>query len=169
MGKGKSVVNYTEAKELRLIAEQLKVKYYTVVGYIDLEKIYFAFKGGDLPEWFECEVLGLQDTWIQHSVVSMEETKLYCVAMTYDFYTKISGPLLEWTMLDLLYSCAPKMNGKKRGKDVHEHSRILSTIEDLGEPLGWRGNIHLPALLGEETILFGMEEEEENDDDYEDY
>jgi hypothetical protein len=82
--------------------------------------------------------------------------------MTYDFYQKCEGSLLEWIMLDALYSCHPKMDGKIRRKDVHEFSRILNTLDDLGHAKDWRKNSHLPELLGDETIIFGLEEEDES-------
>jgi hypothetical protein len=157
---GKSV-HYTKSDELQKIAEELKIKYLNVIGYVEIDKIFFAYKGGDLPEWFTCEILGLQSEWVNHIKQSEEDAKMYCLALSYDYYTKIEGSLLQWTMLDLLYTCSPKMNGKMRRRNVVEHSRLLKTIEDLGHSFEWRDNIHLPELLGEETILFGLEEEDE--------
>lgn len=152
---------YTESTELLALAQKLRSRYYTVIGHVDLDKIFFAFKGGDaLPEWFNCEVLGLKNEWVKHANSNSEETRTYCVAMTFDFYQKSDGPLLEWTLLDLLYNCDPKMNGKIRRRDMHEYKRIVSTLEDLGQSVDWRTNAHLPSLLGDETINFGIEEEE---------
>lgn len=152
-------IHYTESKELRDVAEKLKARYINIVGYIDLEKIYFAFKGGDLPEFFTYEVLGLQNEWVKHANQSMQDVKTYCISMTFDFYQKSSGSLLEWILLDALYSCSEKMNGKLRRRDVHEFSRIIASLDDLGYSLNWRQNYHLPPLLGEETIIFGIEDE----------
>ena len=158
---GKSVT-YSESKEPLEIAKKLKAKYINLVGYIDLTKIFFAFKGGDLNDNFTYEVLGLKNEWVKHTQDSQEDAKLYCIAMTYDFYQKCEGSLLEWIMLDALYSCHPKMDGKIRRKDVHEFSRILNTLDDLGHAKDWRTNSHLPELLGDETIIFGLEEEDES-------
>jgi len=47
---GKSVT-YSESKELLEIAKKLKAKYINLVGYIDLTKIFFAYKGGDLMKF----------------------------------------------------------------------------------------------------------------------
>jgi len=152
-------ITYTESKELRLIAEQLKARYITVIGYVDLERIFFAFKGGDLSEFFKYEVLGLQNEWVKHSTSTFADVKTYCIAMTFDFFQKSSGPLLEWIMLEALYSCTEKMNGKLRKKEVHEYSRLITTLDDLGCSINWRENFHLPSLLGEETIIFGIEDE----------
>jgi hypothetical protein len=152
-------ITYTESKELKQIAEQLKARYINVVGYVDLDKIFFAFKGGDLSEFFKYEVVGLQSEWVKYTNPTLEEVKTYCIAMTFDFYQKSSGPLLEWIMLEALYSCIDKMNGKLRKKDIHEYSRLVTTLDDLGCSLNWRENYHLPSLLGEETIIFGVEDE----------
>lgn len=149
---------YTESKELREVAESLKARYSNVVGYIDINKIFFAFKGGDLPNDFE--VSGIKNDWVKHTINSLEEPKMYCISLSYDFYQKANGPLLEWIMLDLLYCCDPKLDGKLRRRDVHEFSRILNTLDDLGHSTKWRDNFHLPPLLGEETIIFGFEEDE---------
>jgi hypothetical protein len=157
-------VNYSEAQELKKLADELVIKYNSVLGYLDTSVIFFAFKGGDLPQWFNYEVLGLKNDWVKYSTNSINEPRLYCIAMTYDFYQKAQGALLEWTMLDLLYCVHPKQNGKLRTRDIHEHSRIISTLEDIGESVEWRENIHLPQLLGDEVIVFGVEditEEEE--------
>jgi hypothetical protein len=43
---------YTESKELLSIAEKLRIKYLNILGYIDLDKIFFSFKGGDGEEYF---------------------------------------------------------------------------------------------------------------------
>jgi hypothetical protein len=153
-------IHYTPSDELKKLAEELKVKYLDVIGYVEIDKIFFAFKGGDVSEWFTCEILGLQNEWIKHSNSSSEEVKVYCIAFSYDFYKRIDGALLQWTLLDLLYSCSPKMNGKMRRKNIIEHSRILKTIEDLGHSFEWRDNMHLPELMGDETIIFGLEEDE---------
>lgn len=155
-------INYSESKELRLLAEKLKARYINVVGYVDLDKIFFAFKGGDLPDFFTYEMLGLKNEWVKHATNSVKDAKTYCIAMTYDFYQKADGPLLQWTMLECLYSCGPKMDGKMRRKDVHEFSRFLETLEDLGEKTTWRSNLNLPELLGDETIAFALEEVDES-------
>lgn len=157
---GKSVT-YSESKELRLLAEKLKARYPNVVGYVDLNKIFFAFKGGDLPDFFTHEMLGLKNEWVKHATNSIQDTKTYCLAVTYDFYQKADGALLEWTVLESLYCCGPKMDGKMRRKDVHEFSRILLTLEDLKQSLDWRKNYSLPELLGDETISFALEEVDE--------
>ena len=149
---------YVESKELLDIAGKLKSNYITVVGYIDLDKIFFAFKGGDINESFTYEVLGLKNEWVKHATTSENETKMYCLAMSYDYYQKNLGNNLEWTLMEMLYSVHPNMDGKLRRKDVHEFSRFLNTFEDLEIGHNWRKNGHLPALLGEETILFGLEE-----------
>lgn len=151
---------YTESLELKSLAESLKTKYPNVLDYIELDKIFFAFKGGDLPDWFEYEISGLQNDWVKHLNDSFNETKMYCISFKYDVYQKCEGPLLEWTLLDLLYCCNEKMNGKLRRRDVHEFSRILNTLDDLGQSNQWRKNSHLPSLLGEETIVFCAEENE---------
>jgi hypothetical protein len=149
---------YTESKELLSIAEKLRIKYLNILGYIDLDKIFFSFKGGDgVPEWFKYEMMGIQNDWLKFTHHDLEDSKLYCLAMTYDFFEKSQGGLLEWTLLDLLYNCANTMNGQLRKKDVHEYSRILSTLEDIDCSYDWRENAHLPSLLESETIAFGVE------------
>jgi hypothetical protein len=112
-----------------------------------------------LPENFQYEVLGLQNEWVKHTHENQSESKLYCLAMTYDFFQNSQGSLLEWTILDLMYSCHENMNGKMRRKDVHEFSRILKTLDDLGSCIDWRKNTHLPPLLCVETVVFGIENE----------
>jgi len=154
-------INYSESKELLEVAKKLKAKYINLVGYIDLDKIFFAYKGGDIRDDFTYEVLGLKNEWVKHAQDSQEDTKLYCIAMSFDFYQKAEGSLLEWIMLDCLYSCHPKMDGKIRRRDVHEFSRILNTLDDLGHTKDWRKNTHLPELLGDETIIFGLEAEDD--------
>lgn len=150
---------YTDAEVLKELAQKLKARYPNVIGYIDTSKIFFAFKGGDdLPDWFEYEVLGNQNQWTKFTDVSFFEAKEYCIAITYDFYKKADGPLLEWTLLDLLYSCSEKMDGKLRRKDLHEHSRILLTLNDLDIPILWRNYTNIPPLLDNETVSFQLEE-----------
>lgn len=153
-------ITYSESKQLRELAEKLKTRYYSVIGYIDIDSIFFAFKGGDIPDEFQHEVLGLKNEWVKHTQNSANDMKLYCIAMSFDFYQKAEGSLLEWTLFECLYSCSPGMNGKMRRKDVHEYSRILNTLEELGQKKDWRGNTHLPDLLGEETVFFGAEEDD---------
>jgi hypothetical protein len=152
-------ITFTQSKEIQKIAENLKARYYNIVGHVDLDKIFFAFKGGDISDNFEYEVIGSQNDWIKYAVNTPNSSKNYCIAMSYNFYQFSDGPLLEWTILDLLYACDEKMNGKLRKKDVHEYSRILKTLDDLGHSLEWRKNTHLPSLLGEETIVFEQEDE----------
>jgi hypothetical protein len=159
MGK---TIHYSESKELYEIAKKLKAKYINLVGYIDLDKIFFAYKGGDIRDDFTYEVLGLKNEWVKHTQDPHEDIKVYCIASSFDFYQKADGSLLEWIMLDCLYSIHPKMDGKIRRKDVHEFSRILDTLDDLGHAKDWRKNVHLPTLLGEETILFGLEAEDDS-------
>ena len=149
---------YSESKELRALAEKLRINYITVVGYIDLEKIFFAFKGGDINENFTHEVLGLKNEWVKHATANSDDTKLYCLAMSYDYYQKNAGNNIEWILMEMLYSIHPSMDGKLRRKDVHEFSRFLNTFADLEIGYNWKKNGHLPALLGDETILFGIEE-----------
>jgi len=156
-------IYYTRSEELEKLAEDLRIKYLNVIGYLELDKIFFAFKSGDdLSEYFTCEILGLQSEWVRYAADSADEVKLYCLSISYDYYKQTEGALLQWIMLDLLYTCSPKMNGKMRRKNVIEHSRILRTIEDLGHSSDWRANAHLPELLGEETVVFGVEEEDES-------
>lgn len=150
---------YTDAEALKELAQRLKARYPNVIGYVDTSKIFFAFKGGDdLPDWFEYEVLGNQNQWTKFTDVSFFESKEYCIAITYDFYKKADGPLLEWTLLDLLYSCSEKMDGKLRRKDLHEHSRVLLTLNDLDIPILWRNYTNIPPLLDNETVSFQLEE-----------
>jgi hypothetical protein len=158
MGK---TIHYSESKELYEIAKKLKVKYINLVGYIDLDKIFFSYNGGDIRDDFTYEVLGLKNEWVKHTQDPDEDVKVYCIASSFDFYQKADGPLLEWIMLDCLYSIHPKMDGKIRRKDVHEFSRILDTLDELGHAKDWRKNTHLPELLGDETILFGLEAEDD--------
>lgn len=154
-------INYTESKELREMAEKIKARYVHIVDYVDLDRIFFAFKGGDVPEHFTYEILGLKNDWVKHaSSESLAEIKHYCIATTYDYYQNMTDTQLQWFMLDALYSCAPDMSGKLRRKNVHEFSRIISTLEDLDQSFNWRANPNLPDLLGDEIIAFGADEEE---------
>lgn len=151
---------YSESKELRDLAGKLKARYPNMIGYVDLDKIFFAFKGGDkMSEFFRYELLGLKSEWVKYTTAeNQEDTKVYCLAFAYSFYNKAEDtPLLEWTLLELLYNCDEKMDGKTRKKNVHEHSRILDTLADLGVNYDWRENAELPELLGDETVSFGLE------------
>ena len=161
----KRTINYTESKELRSIAELLKARYINIVGYIELDKIFFAFKGGDVGDFFDYETLGAQNDWVKHTIGCLEDAKLYCISMTYDYYQKTQGSPLQWIMLECLYSCAAEMDGSLRRKNVHEFSRIINTLEELGISHDWRGNGHLPELLGEETIVFWGTEDDEEDEE----
>jgi hypothetical protein len=151
-------ITYSESSQLRDLAEKLKTRYYSVIGFVDIESIFFAFKGGDISEDFRYEVLGLKNDWVRHAHNS-EIEKLYCISFSFEFYQKAEGPLLEWSLFECLYACGIKRDGKLRRKDVHEYSRILNTLEELGQKKDWRNNLHLPELLGEETIFFGVEED----------
>jgi hypothetical protein len=153
-------ITYSESKELRLVAEKLKSRYPDLIGYVDLDKIFFAFKGGDVNEFFCYETQGMKSEWIRYSMGNLTDPKIYCVCMTFDYYQKILGSQLEWVILESLYACHPNLDGKLRRKDIHEFSRILKTLEDLGMPLEWRDHGHLPSLLSEETIIFALEQEE---------
>lgn len=151
-------IYYTESKELKDLATKLRGRYINVVGYIDIDKIFFAFKGGDLPDFFTYEVLGLKNEWVKYTgSQSSQDTKLYCISMSYDFYQKTIGSLQEWIMLECLYSCSESLDGKIRKKDVHEFSRFLKTLENLSLSNDWRNNLHLPSLLDKETIVFSLE------------
>lgn len=150
---------FTHAIELQKIAEDLKARYYNILGYIEIDKIFFAFKGGNIPDFFQYEIIGNPNDWMKYAVNAPNAEKNYCIAMAYNFYQFSDGPLLQWTMLDLLYSCDEKMNGRIRRKDIHEHSRIAKAIEEMGHSIEWRENTHLPDLLGAETIVFGLENE----------
>jgi hypothetical protein len=152
-----TTIFYTESEEIQKIAENLKARYYNIIGYIDLEKIFFAFKGGD--ENFKYEIVGTQNDWLKFAIGNPNQTKLYCISLSYDFYQFAEGALLEWTILELLYSCAEQMNGKLRKKNVHEYSRFLKTLQELDISIDWRKNVHLPKLLGDETIMFELEDE----------
>ncbi len=151
---------YSESSQILDIAKKLKGRYIHVVGYVELDKIFFAFKGGDISEDFTYEMQGLKSDWVKQTQGNASEAKVYCIAMSYDFFTKAEGPLLEWTLLECLYSCHPKMDGKMRRKDVHEFSRIHNTLNDLECSREWRKNTHLPSLLGDETIVFGLSDDE---------
>ena len=146
-------IHYTESKELFEIANELKKRYYSIIGHVNVGSIFFAFVGGDYPPYFKYEIQGLKNEWVRF--VSKDNTKTYCVGITYDFYQQTLGPQLQWILLDLLYSCSESMDGKLRPKDVHEYSAILNTLDDLSINFKWRDNYHLPELLGEETIMFG--------------
>ena len=159
----KSKSTYVESNELKELAKQLKLKYHNIIDYVDLEKIFFAFKG-DAPDFFEYGISGASDDWYKYSSSLKEEVKTYCISVTYDFYTKAEGPLMEWVLLDMLYTCGYEMDGKLRGRKIKEHSTIATALEDLGETIvGWRENHHLPSLLGEETIFFNQSNGEENE------
>lgn len=153
---------YTESPEIKKIAEQLKSRYINLIGYVDLNKIFFTFKSGN-NTLFKYEILGTQSEWVKFTSSNIEDAKTYCIALDYDFYQSAQGPLLQWILLDLLYSCLPSMNGKLRKKDVREFSRILNTIEDLGLSINWRTNNQMPDLLNVETIIFNPEEETEDE------
>jgi len=153
-------IHYTESKELKKLAEDLKAKYINVVGYVEIDKIFFAFKGGDVDANFSYAIQGLKNDWIKHTKSTTEEPKVYCISMSYDFYQKTLGSQQEWIMIECLYSCHPTMDGKLRRKNVHEFSRFLKTLEDIGETFLWRENGHLPSLLGDETIVFALEEDD---------
>ena len=153
-------IHYTESKELKELAKKLRGAYVNVIGYVDLEKIFFAFKGGDVNDDFQYEVLGLKNEWVKHTSSKGDEPKVYCIAFAFDAYQQALGSQLEWILLEALYSCHPLMDGKLRRKDVHQYSRFLKTLEDLGESFTWRANNHLPSLLGDETIVFALEEDE---------
>jgi hypothetical protein len=151
---------YTESKELYNIALDLKKRYYNILSHVDVDLIFFAFVGGDYPTYFQYEIQGLKNEWVKHLSKNNKDTiKTYCIGMTYDFYQKSLGSQLQWIILDLLYSCTLEMNGKVKPKNVHEHSIILNTLEDLGVNYNWRNSYHLPELLGEETIMFGEDNE----------
>lgn len=154
-------VSYTESKELREMAEKIKARYIHIVGYVDLERVFFAFKSGDIPENFTYEILGLKNDWVKHANSdSLTDIKYYCVATTYDYYQTMSEQQLQWFILEAMYSFAPDMSGKLRRKDVHEYSRIIATLEDLDQSFRWRENPNLPDLLGDETVVFGIESDE---------
>ena len=156
-------INYVESRELKEIATELKKRCCEIIGYIDLGKIFFAFVGGEYPDWFECEIQGLKNEWVKYTMQSpMEDAKVYCIALTYDYYEKIQGTQLQWIVLDLLYSCSPAMNGKLRSRDVREFKMILNTLSEFDVNYDWRKTQHLPDLLGEEQIIFAPEEEEDD-------
>jgi hypothetical protein len=153
------VIIFTQSPELQKVAENLKARYYNIIGYVDLDKIFFAFKGGDINEHFQYEISGVKNDWVKYAHNNQNSSKTYCLCTSYAFYQMADGPLLEWTILDLLYSCDDKMNGKIRKKDIHEYSRLVKTLDDLEYSIDWRKNIHLPSLLGDETIMFYSEDE----------
>jgi hypothetical protein len=151
---------YTESKELYDLASELKKRYYSLIDYVQLDCIFFAFVGGDYRPFFKYEIQGLKNEWVKFTnKSSLDVVKTYSIGMTYDFYEKSKGPHLQWILLDLLYSCDFTMNGKLKSKDVHEFSLFLNTLEDLGVNHNWRDNYYLPDLLGEETIIFGVQNE----------
>ena len=154
-------IQYSESDELRILAEKLRARYINLIGYINLDSIFFAFKSGDVKENFRYECLGVQSDWVAASNKAINNTKLYCIAMSFDFYQRSLGSLIEWIMIECLYSCHPNMNGKMRAKDIHEFSRILLTLEDLNISHEWRENTHLPELLGDETVVFALGDPEE--------
>ncbi len=145
--------HYTESQELKEIAGQLKARYYSLIGHVQLDKIFFAFKGGELPEDFLYEIQGLKSDWVKHT----NETPMYCIAYSYDYYSKITPALLQWTLLECLYSCSGDMDGKLKRKEINEFAAFAKTLEDLGQSIDWRANMHVPALLEEETIFFHQE------------
>jgi len=148
---------YTESEEIKSIATKLRGEYIEVVGHVDLSKIFFAFKAAD-DTLFQYEILGLKNPWVKYSLGSSGELKVYCLAMSYDFYQNSQPALLEWIIWECLYSCDEEMNGKIRRKDVSEFSRFMSTLEDLGYSYSWREHKELPPLLGPEKIMFAAEE-----------
>lgn len=149
---------YTEAQELKDIAQKLKARYFNVIGHVEIDKIFFAFKGGDnVSEYFKYELLGSKNEWTKY-VNEIREHKSYCLAMSYDFFQNSGPALLEWTILDLLYGCHEYMNGDIKKKEIHEYSRIISTLEDLGFSCDWRTLQNLPPLLDHETISFQLED-----------
>lgn len=151
---------YTHAVEIEEIAKKLKGRYSSVLDYVDLEKIYFAWIQTGIKRPYE--VTGITNKWLQSAIAVNQTPKLYCIAFTYDYYrTNIDqGHVLEWQILEMLYSISPEMDGTLRKKDVFEYSRILSTLSNLGFSYNWRAE-NLPPLLGEEYISFTPEEEEE--------
>lgn len=149
---------YTESNELLDLASKLKGSYPNLIGYVDLDKIFFAFKSTDSQKkLFKYEISGMPSEW---AASIKDNSKLYCISFSYDYFTIISEGLLHWIMIDLLYSCDTKMKGGLRRKDVVEHWSILSTLEDLGCSVDWREDNDLPILLGDEFVNFRGERDE---------
>lgn len=147
---------YVESLEIKELSGNLKARYPNLLYYVDLEKIFFAFKTGDNIDYFKYEILGLKNDWVNFAQSSISP-KYYCIAFSYDYFYKNKGGHIQWILLDLLYSCEESMDGKLRKRDVHEFSRILNTLDDLKISSDWRNNFYLPELLGEETIAFGFD------------
>ncbi len=146
-------VYYTESEELKEIAAQLRTRYYSLIGHVQLDKIFFAFKGGETNEDFMYEVQGLKSDWIKYT----SDNPMYCIAYSYDYFAKISPALQQWTMLECLFACDSEMNGKIKRKEISEYATFVKTLEDLGQSIDWRANMHLPALLEDEIIFFHQE------------
>jgi hypothetical protein len=141
-------INYTEAPELRTLAEKLKDRYPLYIGHADLDMIYFAEMTEDTdkpkPKKSVMTLQGLSAAWVKQLLQKdIKIDKRYCLAVWAEEWLEFEPAMQEWLMFDALYAVSPECDGKVRKRDVQEFGFIC---EFLGPY--WRGGeTDLESLL----------------------
>lgn len=139
----KSEVTYQESTQLRVLAHQLRERYYLHLGHVDLDTVFFAEKTGDKPKKAGIiELGGVKSPWLRQVLERSANHQRYCIAAWGNDWGFLDDTVKEWLLFDMLYSIDPDAEGAIRKRDVVEHGVIASYLG-----VYWREETVLPSLL----------------------
>lgn len=151
----KTVKTYSESPEIRMLAEAIKDRYYLYVGHVDLDTVHFAeITGAAKPKKAKVgEISGISSPWVRQLIISLGNSRLYCMAVWSEEYEELSPASREWLVFEALYSIHPECDGKLRKPDVVEHGPIVEYFASTNVGLYWRKAEILPSLLSGDAPL----------------
>lgn len=134
--------DYKECLELQELATVLKTRYYEHLGYVDLDRIFFAEIHGEMSRnAVPVEVTGVSAAWLKQRLADDFDNKVYCIAVWAQEWPELDENLKEWLLFDGLNKIHSENNGKVEPYDCGGWSFML---EFLG--VHWRSRTDLPSL-----------------------
>jgi hypothetical protein len=143
------VQNLFESHDLRKLAEALKARYHTHIGFVDLVRVAF-YEDADPdvePDLSNVSaalaISGISRAEWRRLQYDKNDPRRYVITSTKAIWDVLTPQQQQWLMFDALFSIDADQEGRIRKHDVREHSCIA---EHLG--VHWRGSVELPDLLG---------------------
>jgi len=154
-----------DSEELKNLSIKLIDFYYLHLGHVDIERIYFAEKIGELPKKVNTlELYGVTNAAVRQLLSKMGGQQNYCLTVWKDAWDALHPNTQLWLLFDALYSIEPGCNGKIKRPDIIEHAPIIEffSISNIG--VHWRKcDGELPCLLGESPLAIPLPPDPDED------
>lgn len=156
---------YIESEDLKILADQLREKYFLHLGHVDLDAIYFVEKVGDEPKKIKViEILGVTNGGIRQMLQQVGRNQSYCMQVWQDAWNALHPYAQQWLMFEVLYSIKRGNEGYLKKPDVVEYGPIIEYFASSNIGIHWRENQEdLPDMLAQISLPMPLPPDEDEE------